>query len=111
MSLPMVLIVGVRQRGEPDRRARRARDDAGDYRQHGVHAVIVYLSGNVMFADLSGHPARTRGGRPAILCGAIIGAGLAFLWFNAPPAAVFMGDTGSLALGGALGDDRRHRAA
>src|SRR3546814_5710888 len=38
-----------------------------------------------------------------ILLGAIIGAGLAFLWFNAPPAAVFMGDTGSLALGGALG--------
>ncbi len=39
----------------------------------------------------------------AIFCGAMIGAGLAFLWFNAPPAAVFMGDTGSLALGGALG--------
>jgi phospho-N-acetylmuramoyl-pentapeptide-transferase len=38
----------------------------------------------------------------AIFCGAIIGAGLAFLWFNAPPAAIFMGDTGSLALGGAL---------
>ncbi len=38
-----------------------------------------------------------------ILCGAIVGAGLAFLWFNAPPAAVFMGDTGSLALGGTLG--------
>ena len=39
----------------------------------------------------------------AIMCTAIMGAGLAFLWFNAPPAAVFMGDTGSLALGGALG--------
>jgi phospho-N-acetylmuramoyl-pentapeptide-transferase len=38
-----------------------------------------------------------------VICAAIIGAGLAFLWFNAPPAAVFMGDTGSLALGGALG--------
>ena len=38
-----------------------------------------------------------------MLCLAIVGAGLAFLWFNAPPAAVFMGDTGSLALGGALG--------
>jgi phospho-N-acetylmuramoyl-pentapeptide-transferase len=38
-----------------------------------------------------------------VLCSAIVGAGLAFLWFNAPPAAVFMGDTGSLALGGALG--------
>jgi phospho-N-acetylmuramoyl-pentapeptide-transferase len=42
-------------------------------------------------------------GELAILCAAIMGAGLAFLWFNAPPAAVFMGDTGSLALGGALG--------
>ncbi len=38
-----------------------------------------------------------------LLCGAMVGAGLAFLWFNAPPAAVFMGDTGSLALGGAIG--------
>jgi phospho-N-acetylmuramoyl-pentapeptide-transferase len=39
----------------------------------------------------------------AVFCAGIMGAGLAFLWFNAPPAAVFMGDTGSLALGGALG--------
>ena len=38
-----------------------------------------------------------------MLCGAVIGAGLGFLWFNAPPAAIFMGDTGSLALGGMLG--------
>ena len=38
-----------------------------------------------------------------MICGAIIGAGLGFLWFNAPPAAIFMGDTGSLALGGAIG--------
>ena len=42
-------------------------------------------------------------GELAIICGAIIGAGLGFLWFNAPPAMVFMGDTGSLALGGAIG--------
>jgi phospho-N-acetylmuramoyl-pentapeptide-transferase len=42
-------------------------------------------------------------GELAVLCAAIMGAGLAFLWFNAPPAAVFMGDTGSLALGGLLG--------
>ena len=39
----------------------------------------------------------------AVVCGALIGAGLGFLWFNAPPAQIFMGDTGSLALGGALG--------
>jgi len=42
-------------------------------------------------------------GELAVICGALIGAGLGFLWFNAPPAMIFMGDTGSLALGGALG--------
>ena len=42
-------------------------------------------------------------GELAVICGALIGAGLGFLWFNAPPAQIFMGDTGSLALGGALG--------
>jgi phospho-N-acetylmuramoyl-pentapeptide-transferase len=44
-----------------------------------------------------------RAGELAIFCGAVVGAGRGFLWYNAPPAAVFMGDTGSLALGGALG--------
>ena len=42
-------------------------------------------------------------GEVAVFCGSIIGAGLGFLWYNAPPAKIFMGDTGSLALGGALG--------
>ena len=42
-------------------------------------------------------------GELAVICGAVIGAGLGFLWFNAPPAAIFMGDTGSLALGGMIG--------
>ena len=42
-------------------------------------------------------------GELAVLCGAVIGAGLGFLWFNAPPASIFMGDTGSLALGGLIG--------
>jgi phospho-N-acetylmuramoyl-pentapeptide-transferase len=65
--------------------------------------LIVYLAGNVKFADYLGIPHVPRVGDLAIFCGAMIGAGLAFLWFNAPPAAVFMGDTGSLALGGALG--------
>jgi hypothetical protein len=55
------------------------------------------------FAAYLGIPHVPGAGELAILCGAIMGAGLAFLWFNAPPAAVFMGDTGSLALGGALG--------
>jgi phospho-N-acetylmuramoyl-pentapeptide-transferase len=65
--------------------------------------LIVYLAGNVKFADYLGIPHVARAGDLAIFCGAMIGAGLAFLWYNAPPAAVFMGDTGSLALGGALG--------
>ena len=65
--------------------------------------MIVYLVGNVKFAGYLGIPHVPGAGELAIFCGAIVGAGLAFLWFNAPPAAVFMGDTGSLALGGALG--------
>ena len=65
--------------------------------------IITYLVGNAKFAEYLGLPHVARAGDMAIFCGAIIGAGLAFLWFNAPPAAVFMGDTGSLALGGALG--------
>lgn len=65
--------------------------------------IIAYLVGNVKFADYLGLPHVPRAGDLAIFCGAMVGAGLAFLWYNAPPAAVFMGDTGSLALGGALG--------
>ncbi|MGE0180158.1 MAG: phospho-N-acetylmuramoyl-pentapeptide-transferase [Sphingomonas sp.] len=65
--------------------------------------VIAYLVGNSVYAPYLGIPFVHGAGNLTILCGAIIGAGLAFLWFNAPPAAVFMGDTGSLALGGALG--------
>ncbi|MET0194334.1 MAG: phospho-N-acetylmuramoyl-pentapeptide-transferase [Hyphomicrobiaceae bacterium] len=69
----------------------------------GTFAIIAYLAGRVDFANYLGIPHVPRAGELAILCTAIMGAGLAFLWFNAPPAAVFMGDTGSLALGGALG--------
>ncbi len=65
--------------------------------------IIVYLVGNAKFSAYLGIPYVPGAGDLAIFCGAIVGAGLAFLWFNAPPAAVFMGDTGSLALGGALG--------
>ena len=65
--------------------------------------LIAYLAGNKVFATYLGIPHVPGAGDLAILCGAMVGAGLAFLWFNAPPAAVFMGDTGSLALGGALG--------
>ncbi|GAA0472659.1 phospho-N-acetylmuramoyl-pentapeptide-transferase [Parasphingorhabdus litoris] len=65
--------------------------------------ILVYLSGNAVFSEYLGIPFVPGAGELAIFCACIIGACLAFLWFNAPPAAVFMGDTGSLALGGALG--------
>ena len=65
--------------------------------------LIAYLVGNVKYATYLGIPLVTGAGDLTVLLLAVVGAGLAFLWFNAPPAAVFMGDTGSLALGGALG--------
>ncbi|HSG34385.1 MAG TPA: phospho-N-acetylmuramoyl-pentapeptide-transferase [Sphingomonadaceae bacterium] len=69
----------------------------------GAFAIISYLAGRVDYASYLGIPHVPGAGELAIYCAGIMGAGLAFLWFNAPPAAVFMGDTGSLALGGALG--------
>lgn len=69
----------------------------------GAFLIICYLVGRVDYSEYLGIPYVEGAGELAIMCAAIMGAGLAFLWFNAPPAAVFMGDTGSLALGGALG--------
>ena len=69
----------------------------------GVFALIAYLVGNRIFADYLQLNAVPGVGELAVFCSALIGAGMGFLWFNAPPAAVFMGDIGSLALGGALG--------
>lgn len=69
----------------------------------GTFAIIAYLAGRADYSVYLGIPHVPRAGELAILCAGIMGACLAFLWFNAPPAAVFMGDTGSLALGGALG--------
>jgi phospho-N-acetylmuramoyl-pentapeptide-transferase len=66
-------------------------------------AVIAYMVGNSVFANyLQIHYVRGSG-ELAVFCGAMIGAGFGFLWFNAPPAMVFMGDTGSLSCGAALG--------
>jgi len=65
--------------------------------------LISYLIGNTIFANYLGIPFVSGTGELAVVCGAIVGAALGFLWFNAPPAMVFMGDTGSLATGGALG--------
>src|SRR5438034_2588709 len=64
---------------------------------------IAYLAGNTVFADYLNIHYVADTGELAVLCGAVIGAGLGFLWFNAPPASMFMGDTGSLALGGMIG--------
>ncbi len=66
-------------------------------------ALMAYLSGNAVFAEYLQIHHVPGTGELAVLCGAVIGAGLGFLWFNAPPAAIFMGDTGSLALGGMIG--------
>ena len=65
--------------------------------------VIAYLSGNAVFAEYLQIHFVPGTGELAVVLGAVIGAGLGFLWFNAPPAAIFMGDTGSLALGGLTG--------
>ena len=65
--------------------------------------LIAYLVGNANFANYLQLHYVPGTGELAVLCGALIGAGLGFLWYNAPPASVFMGDTGSLALGGGLG--------
>ncbi len=64
---------------------------------------IAYLVGHAQLADYLQLHFVSGAGELAVLCGAILGAGLGFLWFNAPPAMIFMGDTGSLSLGGALG--------
>jgi phospho-N-acetylmuramoyl-pentapeptide-transferase len=68
----------------------------------GVFALISYLVGNRVFADYLQLNPIPGAGELCVFLSAMIGAGLGFLWYNAPPAAVFMGDTGSLALGGAL---------
>ncbi len=68
-----------------------------------VFAMISYLVGHVGFADYLQIHHVPGSGELAVFCGALIGGGLGFLWFNAPPAKIFMGDTGSLAMGGALG--------
>ena len=69
----------------------------------GCFAFISYVTGNIVFSDYLNIPYLEGMGEVSVFCGSIIGACLGFLWFNAPPAKIFMGDTGSLALGGSLG--------
>ncbi len=66
-------------------------------------AFISYVAGNIIFSDYLQIIYIEGSGEISIFCGAIIGSCLGFLWFNAPPAKIFMGDTGSLSLGGSLG--------
>ena len=66
-------------------------------------AFISYVTGNIVFSEYLHIPYIKDVGEVAVFCGSIIGACIGFLWFNAPPAKIFMGDTGSLALGGSLG--------
>ena len=66
-------------------------------------AFISYVTGNIVFSDYLQIPYIEGVGEASVFCGSIIGACIGFLWFNAPPAKIFMGDTGSLALGGSLG--------
>jgi phospho-N-acetylmuramoyl-pentapeptide-transferase len=68
-----------------------------------VFGFIAYLVGNAIFAKYLQLHFIPGTGELAVFCGALVGAALGFLWFNAPPAMVFMGDTGSLSIGGALG--------
>jgi phospho-N-acetylmuramoyl-pentapeptide-transferase len=65
--------------------------------------VLAYVSGNAIFADYLNLPFLEEAGELAVYAGALVGASLGFLWFNCHPARVFMGDTGSLSLGGSLG--------
>jgi phospho-N-acetylmuramoyl-pentapeptide-transferase len=69
----------------------------------GALAVFAYVTGHIVFAKYLGIPYIPNTGELSVFCGALAGAGLAFLWFNAYPAEVFMGDVGALALGAALG--------
>jgi phospho-N-acetylmuramoyl-pentapeptide-transferase len=69
----------------------------------GAFGMIAYLVGNIVYARYLELHYVPDAGELSVFCGAIIGSGLGFLWYNAPPAKIFMGDTGALALGGALG--------
>ena len=69
----------------------------------GALGIFAYASGNIHFAEYLGIPFLPKSGELVVFCGALVGAGLGFLWFNTYPAQVFMGDVGALALGAGLG--------
>ena len=69
----------------------------------GAFSVLSYISGHFGFASYLQIPFFSEAGELTVFCASLVGAGMGFLWFNSYPASLFMGDTGSLALGGALG--------
>lgn len=68
-----------------------------------TYAVLAYITGNIIFSEYLNLPYIRGAGELTVFCGAMLGAGLGFLWFNSYPATIFMGDVGSLSIGGALG--------
>lgn len=68
-----------------------------------VYGILAYIAGNVILSEYLLVPYVAGAGELTVVCGALVGAGLAFLWYNCYPAELFMGDTGSLALGGLIG--------
>ncbi len=68
-----------------------------------VYGILAYIAGNIILSEYLLVPYVSGAGELTVVCGALVGAGLAFLWYNSFPAEVFMGDTGSLALGGLIG--------
>ena len=69
----------------------------------GTYMIFAYIAGHIKIAEYLQISYVSRGGEMAVFCGALAGAGMGFLWFNAYPAQMFMGDVGSLSLGGAIG--------
>jgi hypothetical protein len=91
------------QRGEPHRRRSTDWPSCRSVLVGSALGIFAYVTGNAVFAKYLLIPYIPGAGEMTVICGAMAGAGLAFLWFNAYPAQVFMGDVGALALGGALG--------
>ena len=86
---------------EPDHREQAVKSGRGIGITPGGN--INFITGHAVFADYLNLLNLPEAGELTVYCAAVVGAGIGFLWFNAPPAMIFMGDTGSLALGGALG--------
>ncbi len=102
------------QRGQPDRRPRRSGDRLGADRVRHLHDLLPTSRATPSSPRYLQIPPVTGAGEVTVFCAAMVGASLAFLWFNCHPAQVFMGDVGSLALGaaiGCIGGDRQAGAA